>query len=219
MTTRQIQTACGPMLVPAHPEERSRRSEECVREVLDTQIYSYPRDRPEDVSVLLDVGHNVGAWTIWACNKWWPGQIKCVHAFDPNASAVRIAVQNTSAASTGWRVIGKRAAVTIDPAPLFLEETDWGGSRTYGQSTGVAVPVVHPRDLPPADVLKCDAEGVEVEVLNWYRHWDRLKVVMFEYHETRFRKALMAICKANGFEMRRGNPNVCEVDTQCWVRP
>lgn len=216
MITREIQIdGFGPFLVPGEPEERSRRSEECVREVLERQIYSYLRPQPENgIHTLVDVGVNVGAFIVWARRRW-PSLVSVI-GYDPNASALHVARMNVDVPRK-WRLL--HAAVTVDPSPLFREEMDWGGSRTYGQSQGVQVPRVHPRDLPPADVLKVDAEGVEVEVFSHYRHWSAVKVLCFEYHETRFRKALMSIAQDTGLVMKRGNPNVVEVDTQVWVRP
>jgi FkbM family methyltransferase len=212
MSVREIQVnGFGKFYVPGEPEERSRRSEECVREVLDTQIYSYPRDGVEDVRSLVDVGCNVGAFIVWA-KKWWPS-LRYIVGYDPNISAIAVAWRHNT---VGCSLL--HAAVTIDPGPLFFEEIDWGGSRTYGQNKGIRVPRVHPRDLPAADVLKVDAEGVEVEVFSHYQHWDGVKVLCFEYHETRFRKALMSIAKEAGLVMRRGNPEVVECDTQTWVR-
>ena len=212
MIVRHIATNHGPFVVPGEPEERSRRSEECVREVLDTQIYSYPRDGVEQVSTILDIGCNVGAFIRWA-KSWWPGaELKL--GIDPNGDAVGLAIANTGLPAHRFRC----AAVTVDPYPLFVEEVDWGGSRTYGQSIGVPVQPIHPHSLPQADVLKVDAEGVEVEVLSNYPYLSQTKIVCLEYHETRFRKAIMSILQSYGFEMRRGNPLVCEVDTQVWVQ-
>ena len=214
MRTREIQIdGFGQFLVPGEPEERSRRSEECVREVLDRQIYMYLRDSPENVTTLVDVGCNVGAFLLWARRRW--PSLQTVFAYDPNESALELASENAAWAEDSI----VHAAVTIDPRPLFKEEMDWGGSRTYGQSEGVHVPRIHPRDLPPADVLKVDAEGVEVEVFSHYQHWADVKILCFEYHETRFRKTLMSIAAEAGLVMRRGNPEVVEVDTQVWVRP
>ena len=219
MLTREIQTVLGHMLVPGEPEERSRRSEECVREVLDTQIYSYPRTQLErsgvNVTTLLDIGSNVGAFVRFA-SFWWP-TLERAWCYDPNVSACELAAINAHSGTINCNIIP--SAVTIDPFPLFHEEMDWGGSRTHGQNKGVRVTAVHPRDLPAADVLKVDCEGPEMEVLSHYPHLAGVKFVCLEYHETRFRKSIMSILGAAGFVMKRGNPNVVEVDTQHWVRP
>ena len=219
MYTRIIDTILGRMILPGEPEQRSRQSEECAREVLDGQIYSYERtqmDRStEIVRSVVDIGCNIGAFIRFA-RLWWP-TLEKVTAYDPNASACELARANTDP-GLDVEIIAK--AVTIDPCPLFNEAIDWGSSRTYGQSEGVTVPAIHPRDLPACDCLKVDAEGVEAEIFGHYQHFAAVKVVCVEYHEDRFRRLIMSTLDRAGLVMRRGNPEPnTPVDTQVWVRP
>lgn len=218
MLTRTVHfPSVGNFFVPAEPEERSRASEACARAVLQLPLgeYSYPRDAIEDVETVLDVGCNLGAFAVWACHVWWPGRIVRVYGYDPNVSALAIAQRNTR----GWPVELHPLAVTCDSRPVFLERTDWGSSRTHGETSGVPVLAIHPSRLPAADVLKVDGEGVDLEVFEHYAHWDGVRVALFEWHECDHRAAMFEICKRAGLELRKNDCGEAEQGVACWVRP
>ncbi len=201
-------------LLPDHDEAVTQACRECVVGVLDGE-YSYPRETPEDVRTIVDVGCNLGAFIVWA-RTWWPN-VAAVYAYEPNVQALSLAMHNA-----GDGVAWHDVAVTTNPTPFLCEEAgrpeNWGGVHTLGVS-GTPVPAIHPRDLPPCDALKVDCEGCEKEVFEHYRHWDGVKVVMFEYHRLEFREPLMWMLRDMGFTMRRGNPNSNTApDTQVWTR-
>jgi hypothetical protein len=75
-----------------------------------------------------------------------------------------------------------RAAVTSDPKAVYACGDDWGAGRTALQAQGKAVQTIHPRDLPPCDLLKCDAEGVEAEILAHYPHLEGVSTLLLEWH-------------------------------------
>ena len=152
----------------------------------------------------MDVGHNLGAFAIWACKCWWPGLITRVDAYEPNAKALEIALLNT----LGLPVVARWAAVTVDPEPLFCERgadgrANWGGGRTSSVTYGERVQAVHPRNLPSADVLKVDAEGVDLEVFENYQHWSTVKIAMFEWHHVEHREPMQDICRSAGLVQLR----------------
>jgi FkbM family methyltransferase len=204
----------GPFAVPAHPEERSRASESCVRAVFAGE-YTYPRKAPERIHSFLDVGCNVGAALVWA-DTWWPG-IQSWWAFDPNLGALAIAESNARR-YLRRPVAFRHAAVTTAKSARFRELTDWGASGTYGATSGAQVPVVHPSKLPAADVLKCDAEGVGAEVFAHYPHWSQVKVALYESHHEEERDVMAKACEAAGLRMVRGNPEGPACDVRVWAR-
>lgn len=214
MMLRTIEGPRGLFVIPGEPADRSRYSETCVRHVFEGE-YNYERDRVEDVASIVDVGCNVGSFILWATQVWWPGRIQSIRAYDPNSAALTIAKINT----VGLPVMLHPYAVTSAEPPVFFKEhIDWGGSRTCGEWSGIEVPSLHPRDLPAADVLKVDAEGVDPEVFEHYQHWDRVKVAMFEYHEEKDREPMMAACERAGLTMVRHHGSPPRQGIQIWVR-
>ncbi len=205
MLTRTITGPCGPFLIPGEPPVRTEHSEICVRHVFEGE-YNYERPEVEDVHRIVDVGCNVGSFIVWACKEWWPDRIWTVEAFDPNPRACLLARVNVCDLEA--RVTVYSMAVSVDPAPLFKEHDDWGGSRTHNETTGVPVPAIHPRDLPACDVLKVDAEGVDADVFEHYQHWDGVQVAMFEYHEKSDYPRMRDVCERAGLrEIRHhGSP-------------
>jgi hypothetical protein len=177
--------------------------------------YDYSRPNgPEGVSTILDIGLNVGAFAVWACEFWWQGQITRYTGYDPNVMACAFARINTA----GIPIAIVPLAVTTELRPRFHELTDWGSSRTHKQTLGERVPCCHPGYLPLADVLKCDAEGVELEVFEHWQGWAGVKVVMFEYHEASHREPLEARCSEAGLTQVRHHGSPPEQGVQVWVR-
>ena len=195
--------ALGAMLLPAEPAERYAGSVACVQSVLGGE-YRYPRGAPEDVRSIVDIGFNIGTFTVWACRCWWPGRIARVVGYEPNAQALELARVNAELVEP-TAVMLIPCAVSLDAAPRFSTGDNWGGGRTHGVVAGQQVPAVHPRDLPPADVLKCDAEGVDADVFEHYQHWAGVRVALFEWHEPEHRARMEAVCRAAGLVQLRGD--------------
>ncbi len=152
---------------------------------------------------------------MWASKVRWPGQIEHIDCYEPNPHAAPILEQNAPFVATlHYCAVTSRPRETV----LFREHDDWGGSRTCGETSGVPVRVVHPRELPPADVLKVDAEGVEVEVFYHYRHMAKVMVVMFEYHVAEDREPIEWICRENGLTQVRHHGSPPRQGIQIWVR-
>jgi FkbM family methyltransferase len=215
MLTRTIDGPAGPFLIPAEPEVRTQCSEICCRHVFEGE-YNYGRPSVEPVRTIVDVGANVGSFAVWASRVWWPGQIIRIDCYEPNASAISLIVQNTLVA--GHQAWVHPVAVTSRRSALFKEHDDWGGSRTCGETSGVPVKVLHPRDLPPADCLKVDAEGVDPEVFYHYRHMQTVLVAMWEYHDARDREPIEWICRENGLTQVRHHGSPPKQGIQIWVR-
>jgi hypothetical protein len=110
-------------------------------------------------------------------------------------------------------------ALSASSEPVhFREREDWGSSRTWGETGGVVVPSVHPRDLPAADVVKCDAEGIGHELARHYPHWDGVRVCCYESHHAEERDTFEEVLSAHGLVRVRGCAERPENDTQVWVR-
>ncbi len=236
----------GTFQVPVDTEAHSIDGEVCVKEICGWrdpelaraeggwgervgQCYSYlNRAAIEDVRVVLDIGHNVGAFTVWACRCWWPDSVEAVHAYDPNPGCAEILRRNLALVQRGIEVHVHTAAVTSDPSPALQIDARWGCSSIIPRMSAhpdrkadgerVSVPAIHPRDLPAADAIKVDAEGVEGEIVEHYRHWDGVKVLMIEWHSVADRLAVYAMAERSGLVLVK---NDCGEDPQgvgCFVR-
>jgi FkbM family methyltransferase len=214
MNTRRIFCPFGSFHVPASPEERTLKSQCCAQTVMLGE-YDFPRDPIEvELRSMVDVGCNVGASIVWAC--WRFPSIETVDAYDPNAEALEFARINAD----GCHARGVRlhhAAVTVEPHPLFMQHADWGGSRTHGETQGVAVPAIHPRDLPAADVLKVDAEGVDPDVFEHYSHWNQVKIALFEFHSREDGMRMRAVLVRERFRQARRSEEKHQ-GVEAWVR-
>jgi FkbM family methyltransferase len=235
----------GEFLIPSTPEARAIDSEKTVRGVCGRydpelarqekawghrvgQEYSYlGRAAPEAVRTIVDIGCNVGSYFVWACRVWWPDSVQSVYAFDPGQSVIDCAHENRSLVQRCTCVQINRMAVTVDPAPMFREcvrtgcsHTAPGGIRLEDEGyEPVEVPAIHPRELPPCDALKCDAEGVEGEIIEHYPHWGGVKVLQLEWHTHEHRQAAFALAAREGLRLMKNDCGESEQGVGCWVRP
>jgi FkbM family methyltransferase len=218
-----------PLLVPADTDAHRLDGEACINEVCGS-MYEYERAAVEpDVYSMLDIGHNIGIVCVWAFH-WWPN-LRVVYAYDPNPGCGEIARQNVQQVLRDFperRVHIHTVAVTSDPNPMFQLDARWGCSFTSPdvvalgdrKPEGPAVPVkaIHPADLPPADVVKLDAEGVEGEVIDHYKYWDGVKVFLVEWHSNENREKIRALGARLGWRhVKNGGEDV--KGSECWVKP
>ena len=115
--------------------------------------------------------------------------------------------------------------MTTAERPLFLPHgpdgrDNWGGGYTHGVTEGLEVPALHPRDLPPCDVLKVDAEGIEDELTAEYQHWAGVRVFLFEWHHVEHRGRIMQRCVDAGLvQWSADQGEQCGIGQQVWGRP
>lgn len=208
MTTRAIDGPLGPFLIPAEPPETSRICEGISMHVWDGE-YDHPELPTAGVASVLDVGAGWGAFAVWAIHRWGSGVV--IDGYEPHEEA--LAYLRTNAP----QVRVHHAAVTIEPAPRLCINEDWGGCSVYHVTEGRPVAAIHPRDLPVADVLKIDAEGVEPEILDNYRHFGTLKALIYEFHHLDHKEAIRPLCHRGGLRQVREDQDGT-YGTSVWVR-
>lgn len=181
----------GPFRIPSEPDVSRESTAFLSRGVFDGE-YDHP-ELPADIKTILDIGSGWGAFAVWARALYPDAAVEC---YDPHELGCEFARANAP-----WAMV-HNMAVTTDPAPQFWPGTNWGSQRTRDVNPDFAVPCVgvHPRDLPPCDLLKCDAEGVEDEVLGEYAHAPR--VILYEWHTTELRRVCAEIVRRQWPEMR-----------------
>lgn len=190
----------------------------CVQKVLRGE-YDYPSGIPDHPPVrrVLDIGANVAAFACWAFKRF--GHQVYIDCYEPNPDAARVCAMNMPPGAKVHQV-----AVTTDPGPVELHiGSDWGFSSldpTLNPRSGevVEVPALHPNDLPAADLLKVDGEGIELEVLRHYSHLRTVGVVMFEWHRESDRMSLEELCAAAGLRLFKSVHDCVSLGQQVWVR-
>ena len=121
---------------------------------------------------ILDLGANVGSFSLWA-NLRWPRSI--VYAYEPHPGTFAILKRNT-ASFDNIRPVNAAVFPTETERVLYFGRFDGDGeagvadcmtatfSHLDSENT-FSVSALHPRELPPADIIKVDVEGAEVGIL------------------------------------------------------
>jgi FkbM family methyltransferase len=176
----------------SHPEDPAMTA--TIEDVLGGE-YDCLTTSEEDASIttVLDIGGNVGAYALWA-RKRWPRAT--VHSYEPNPLAVPYFVENTK--HDPKIVLHETAVVGVYPeAPVLLyqgknslvEASIKSDHDVIDITQARPVAWTHVSDLPRAQVVKCDAEGVEFEILSRYPwRWEKDPddplplIIAYEYH-------------------------------------
>lgn len=196
----------GPIGLFSIPESENPRTRESC-EVLTRQVWDGCYDHPDlplwPAQRILDIGAGWGAFSAWALSKW---PVARITAYEPNAKAVPYYRENLALA---MHVAGTvqliEAAVTINPSPTLNGCEDWGSYHVAlaDDTCAWSVRGVHPRELPRADIVKCDVEGLEIEVLEHYRYLTDCKALLVEWHSPEKAEQVREICEFAGFRCLR----------------
>jgi FkbM family methyltransferase len=145
---------------------------------------------------ILDLGANVGAFALWAELRWPDSRVT---AYEPDPEAFALLKRNVrgrsgidcvnaavypTEAPTGALVrrAGRDVEATLAPlAAEFLAES--------ATEERIEVATVHPRLLPPADIIKLDVEGAELAILACL-DLTAVSLVVLEYHDLERRRAI-----------------------------
>jgi FkbM family methyltransferase len=150
-----------------------------VRKVLDGEYdLPYQATRP----VILDIGANIGSFAIWALGRW-PG---ChVHCYEPLPDNFALLKSNLGHLDGTSVTLHNFAIGNPELRRLYLGRNNCGEASFYDlgeQSTAsVDVETRPPSVLPKAQILKIDAEGSEIDILERMPSLD-FDAVTLEYH-------------------------------------
>ena len=211
MSTVILQGPCGDFHIPSEPQRTREVCEFLARQVWAGE-YAHPEIQPPEV--MLDIGAGWGAFAVWAF-AWWPG-LRALTCYEPHREAYELLLANTEGAAS--RIEYVEAAITADPAALYSCHEDWGAGRTHEQQSGVPVRIIHPRDLPECDMMKCDNEGSEIEVLTHYQHWPGVRSLLMEFHSPDNRVRLMQIASELGLRLLKEPPDSASYGVTLWTR-
>lgn len=140
----------------------------------------YEIDYLKQDAIILDIGAGVGAFTRWAKYRWVDSTI---YAYEPDPNCYKYLEKNVEDLE---KVFIHKSAVGSESGVrrLYLG----GNSRAmnsfekpiYTLKEGVDVQVIGADTLPKADIVKCDTEGAEIEILENLPY--NPHVVLVEYH-------------------------------------
>jgi FkbM family methyltransferase len=151
----------------------------------------------EDVSVVMDVGANAGAASVFFSLAYPEAT---VHSFEPGALAYSLLVRNTEAlANVRINNFGLYSSDT--ELPLYRGKYETGMSSvnpsmsTRSESELITLRSVRDwlaeNSIAAVDVLKVDTEGCEIPILEaMSEHLPKVKVIYLEYHNDDDRKEL-----------------------------
>lgn len=152
--------------------------------------------------VILDIGANVGAFTV-ACLQRWPEAQ--VHAYEPEPEIYVCLVGNVAGLS---KVRCHEGAVCAGGGMrMFLEGRDnrlCGSIVDCGRQAGVGreVRALNAELLPKADLIKIDTEGAEVEIVRGLvRSGNIPSVLIVEFHTDALRRGVEEMVSGTNLEL------------------
>jgi FkbM family methyltransferase len=149
---------------------------------------------------ILDIGANAGAFSIWAAHRW-PGCT--IDSYEPDPGSFQILQANTRSYPM---IRCHNFAVYPSASERVAFISSYGGDGEAGVVEVVAemlsqeavgrrelfqVAALHPRDLPPADVVKIDAQGAEEKIIE-HADFSATSLLLIEYHSLRYLTAIKA---------------------------
>jgi FkbM family methyltransferase len=149
---------------------------------------------------VLDIGANIGAFSLWAAHRW-PGCT--INAYEPNPATFALLERSTRS----YQMIRcHNAAVYPSGNPdeafffrgvgdgqagLVEELAGTFGSEAIGKGEQIRVPVLHPGELPRADVIKIDVEGAEAAIIT-HAELSGTSLILLEFQHRRHLKTIKA---------------------------
>ncbi|CAN1543750.1 Methyltransferase FkbM [Rhabdaerophilaceae bacterium] len=174
-----------------------------IRYVLEGEYESHHDGT--DLSI-LDIGANVGSFSLWAVRRWPGSTIRC---FEPNPETFAILSRNVAGVAS---IKATNSAVyPTDSAreaffSRFAGDGEAGLTRYIGDTfrDGVVTPtfevdIVRPEALGKADIVKLDIEGGEAEVLSAL-DLSGTALVLAEFQNRKARHVMQAVLGDNGFD-------------------
>ncbi len=178
---------------------------EAILEVLEGE---YESGYSGENLTILDIGANVGSFAIWANMRWPNSQI---HSFEPDPETFATLVRN----------VGHLPNITCHNLAVYpsnnQKELFNNRLNVYGTSglikyiyrlfdelptdSLIDVSILHPRNLPDADIIKIDTEGAEAEVLNNI-NLSNISLILLEYHVAEDRENIKKLLQ-NDFMLER----------------
>ncbi len=157
----------------------------------------YPVHLEED-DVVLDVGANIGAFTVKVARK-----VKRVIAIEPEPQNYRLLLENIKINNI-QNVLPVNLAVS-DKEEIVYFDTTGGSARVsqggYPVKANTLDNILNEIREPHVTVLKMDIEGYEGKALSSFHKFNTIKQVIIETHSKELTEKVTEILKNNGFNV------------------
>jgi FkbM family methyltransferase len=166
---------------------------------------------------VLDIGANEGAFTAWALERW-PGCL--VDAFEPVPDNAALFLENHKdhdQVNFFQMAVSNEKRLTLHSG---LHNSGECSAHDLGEQgpDSVEVECLPPARIAPADFVKVDTEGCELEILT---HLDlsRTRAVVFEYHRESDRSQIYSLLGQKGFDLVEHKPRCPDRGVCKFARP
>lgn len=153
---------------------------------------------------ILDLGAHVGSFSVWAASRF-PGAR--IFAFEPHPTNASFCRQNTEGLGVEVNEFAVVGSGTPDAVVLHDGKNNTGQRSIHmlGEQRpgGVSVKTFFAKNLPPADILKADTEGCEMDILREYPHLAGVRVIMLEWHRQEDYREFLRWLPTLGFQLVR----------------
>lgn len=172
-----------------------------IKQIMDGE-YDVPNLGDDAIKTVLDIGANIGGFTLWA-NKRWPKAF--IHCYEPGSDNLKLWEENCKGIN-GLAAV-THAAITNKTGPVRLYHGTANGFLHSLKDIGFQrkddfedVPAIAPANLPKADFIKIDTEGSEVDILMGLDVSDTIALAV-EWHGKDDREEIPRMLCAKGFNM------------------
>ena len=181
------------------------------------EVAEYDLDLAPPPRTILDIGANIGAFSLHYSNKW-PAAI--IDAYEPVEQNYLLLSGNV-AGNDRIHIHGGAVRSFTGPDEIFLG--DLGVTCSFHQrgrqtQTKVKVDCIAAGSLAPADLVKIDTEGCEVEIIRCL-NLSATRALVVEYHSLDDQTVICDLLRAQGFVLLAHEPGSHEHGVLKFARP
>ena len=175
-----------------------------IPEWLDKEAAEYDMELDGPPKTVLDIGANVGAFAKRARAKWPESSIICFEPIPTNFMALKV---NVPPADKTQHF--QRAVRSFNGKTLIRRDLPFNGHTCEGATpvNGLEVEALDAREIPSAEFVKMDVEGLETEILPRL-NLSATKAIAVEFHGPDRERTIKDYLLVQGFELVGSGPVV-----------
>ena len=157
--------------------------------------------------VILDIGANIGAFTIWALKRFNPSDIYCYEPLKRHFNLLQQNIKSLPETPTKITLINK--AIEAPSNKLYLGKKSTASSSFYNLQGQLEeyeeVENMSAKELPECSLLKVDTEGCEINIITKYLYThNRPVLILFEFHREEDRVELDKLLTSFNYKLCGG---------------